>query len=214
MPPTNAKMKALTPWFILKYCGPQWVLFRLSYAFKQRSGWLRRQTPISTWDAQPLSGFLTDCQLAEPEPYLAYRRQHRPPFGFASQPRAQFTSHFAAWDSGDRHPVVEADRLQKGDVPYFGHAWAHLGYPPQWHVNPFTEQQLDAKQHWSCTHEFAHGDIKVVREPSRFGFVYGLVRAYWRTGDIGCVELFWQMVELATAQSAAPGAQLAVWAGN
>jgi asparagine synthase (glutamine-hydrolysing) len=34
-----------------------------------------------------------------------------------------------------------------------------------------------------------------VWEPSRFGFVYALVRAYWRTGDEQYAEMFWQIVE-------------------
>jgi len=35
----------------------------------------------------------------------------------------------------------------------------------------------------------------VIWEPSRFGFAYALVRAYWRSGDERYAELFWQLVE-------------------
>src|SRR5262249_14485641 len=42
---------------------------------------------------------------------------------------------------------------------------------------------------------FAHGDIRVIWEPSRFAFAYDLVRAYWRTGDERYAEQFWRLVE-------------------
>jgi asparagine synthase (glutamine-hydrolysing) len=41
----------------------------------------------------------------------------------------------------------------------------------------------------------------VIWEPSRFGFVYDLVRAYWRTGDEVYAELFWTLVESWRAQN-------------
>ncbi len=184
-----------TVWSILNYCGPRWVLFRLGYALKQRSGWLRRQTPVSSWADQPLDEFLAVRHLAVPETYLAHRREHRPPFLFSPEEHAQFEPYVRAWDQGDHDPMAEAECLQKGDVRYFGHAWAYLGYPPQWHLNPFIGQPLASDRHWTCTDEFAHGDIKIIREPSRFTFVYALVRSYWRTGDEAYAESFWQLVE-------------------
>ncbi len=191
----NIKLKALTAWSILQYCGPRWVWFRLGYALRKHSGWLQRQTPVSSWASQPLARFLRARHLAAPAAYLAHRREHQPPFLFSSKQQGQFTSHLTAWDQDDCHPMVEADRLQKGDVKYFGHAWAHLGYPPQWHMNPYIGHRVAADQHWSRTQEFADGDIKIIREPSRFGFVYALVRSYWRTGNTSYAECFWQVVE-------------------
>jgi len=43
--------------------------------------------------------------------------------------------------------------------------------------------------------DFAAGDINLVWEINRFGFVYPLVRAYWRTFDERYAKLFWQFFE-------------------
>jgi len=39
------------------------------------------------------------------------------------------------------------------------------------------------------------GDVKVIWELSRFGWVYPLVRHYWRAGDDETPEVFWRLVE-------------------
>ncbi|HLF84875.1 MAG TPA: alginate lyase family protein, partial [Blastocatellia bacterium] len=52
-----------------------------------------------------------------------------------------------------------------------------------------------ADLHWSEIGDFDHGDIKIIWEPSRFGFAYALVRAYWRTGYESYAELFWKAAE-------------------
>jgi len=73
---------------------------------------------------------------------------------------------------------------------YFEHTLAHTGFPPAWHINPFTNQQAQPIANWSHISDFGYGDMKVIWEASRFGFVYALVRSYWRTGEAWCAELF------------------------
>ncbi len=82
-----------------------------------------------------------------------------------------------------------------GEFPFFEHAWIPCGRLPDWHRNPLTGQQAPADGHWSRLSEFGSGDIKLVWELSRFGFVFPLVRAYWRTGDESLAECFWRLVE-------------------
>ncbi|MDZ7696582.1 MAG: heparinase II/III family protein [Deltaproteobacteria bacterium] len=69
------------------------------------------------------------------------------------------------------------------------------GFPLDWHRNAFTGQVAPRDLHWSEISDFEYGDIKLIWEPSRFGFVYDLVRAYWRTGDEKYAQAFWRLVE-------------------
>jgi asparagine synthase (glutamine-hydrolysing) len=151
--------------------------------------------PVSSWDIQPLVDFLTDDHITGPEDYLRYRCENSPPFLFSPHQHAQFAPFFPSWDEGDSNPVAYAERIQKGELQYFEHTWVHVGRPPQWHTNPFTGQHITPDRHWSHISEFAHGDIKIIWEPSRFSFVYALVRAYWRTSDEHYAELFWRLLE-------------------
>jgi len=71
----------------------------------------------------------------------------------------------------------------------------HAGFPPDWHRDPFNGQKAPEELHWSRIGDFDFGDIKILWEPSRFGFVYPLVRAYCRTGDERFARYFWDLVE-------------------
>ena len=77
---------------------------------------------------------------------------------------------------------------------YFQQTPAKIGFPPAWHQNPFSQQNAATDTHWSQINDFAYGDIKIIWEASRFGFVYALVRAYWRNGDEHYADLFWQAI--------------------
>jgi hypothetical protein len=112
-----------------------------------------------------------------------------------------FRPLLVAWDGPEVHPVSYAEDLRRGELHYFEHTVAQIGYPPAWHTNPFTGQHAPTDRHWSQISDFDYGDIKIIWEPSRFGFVYALVRAYWRTGEEWCAELFWQLVEDWRAQN-------------
>src|SRR5205085_9101233 len=90
---------------------------------------------------------------------------------------------------------IISEQLAQGRLRYFERATIHTGFPPDWHRNPFTGERAPGDQHWSRIGDFDCGDIKVIWEPSRFGFAYALCRAYWRTGDESYVELFWRAAE-------------------
>lgn len=183
-----------------RYLGPKWLAFRLGYAARRRMG-LRRQLPATDWTDQPLHNFLSDSALAKPESYLAYRRSQAPPFLFDPSRRKDYEPHFAGWDRETITPLHRADEIAQGTLRYFERTPVHVGFPPDWHSNPFTGQSVPADRHWSQLGDFDYGDIKIIWEPSRFGFTYALVRAYWRTGDERYAELFWQLVEDWRAQN-------------
>jgi hypothetical protein len=181
--------------YLYRYFGPGWLTYRLGYAFRIRSGWLQRQIPATSWEEQPFAGFLVDASLVDPKAYLEWRKAHAPKFFFKPTDRAAFQLYFIQWDREDTRSVQEADDLTDGNFRCFRHTLVQAGWPPDWHRNPFTGQQLPADRHWSRIDDFSYGDIKVIWDLNRFGFVYALVRAYWRTGDESYPERFWQLVE-------------------
>jgi hypothetical protein len=175
--------------------GPGWVLYRAKHAVELRAGLVERRLPAIPWEEAPLAGELTDPALADPNAYLAYRRQGAPAFFFAPQDRAKFAPLLRAWDTAEEGPIRAADEVKAGSFRFFSRASAELGPLPAWQRNAFTGQEMPRYRHWSRLDDFGSGDIKVIWEPSRFAFVYDLVRAYWRTGDNTYAERFWQLVE-------------------
>ena len=179
-----------------RHFGPEWLAYRMLYAARLRSGLLRRRMPALDWQEQPLSRLVKDSKLAEPESYLEHRRRHSPAFFFAPSSLRRYQPYFAEWDKeAGTTPLSLADGLARGDYRYFEHTTLQLGFPPDWHANPFTGQAAPSDRHWSEIADFGHGDIKVIWEQNRFGFVYALARAYWRSGDDKYALLFWQLVE-------------------
>jgi heparinase II/III-like protein len=178
-----------------RHFGPEWLAYRVGYATRMRTGALRRTMPAGDWNEQPLKSFLSKTSLATPESYLEYRRDESPAFLFAQSSRADYKNHFSAWDEQSNIPETIAEEFIKGTFRYFEHTAAAIGFPPDWHANPFTGQRVPADLHWSEIRDFENGDIKVIWEPSRFAFAYALVRAYWRTGNERYAETFWQTVE-------------------
>ncbi len=178
-----------------KMFGPAWLAYRLGYVLRLRAGVFRYQLPATSWAAQPLSDFLHDPALAEPERYLAYRREKCLQFFFQTDARRRYQPVLQAWDREGESAVTIADKLSQGVFSYFSRTPVTIGCPPDWHRNPFSENVPLRDCHWSEIDDFSAGDIKLIWEPNRFSFVYTLVRAYWRTGDERYAELFWQLVE-------------------
>lgn len=181
--------------WMCRYLGPKWLAYRLAYDMRMRTGLLRRQLPASSWDVRPLSDLLIDSQLAQEQAYFEYRLKSSPPFFFDPSDRLKYQTCFPDWDVSGKCPVSIADQVGLGLLTYFEHTQAQVGFPPDWHTNPFTGHRTPAYSHWSKIPDFGSGDIKVIWEPSRFGFTYALVRAYWRTGAEIYPEVFWKLVE-------------------
>lgn len=180
---------------LTRQLGPRWVAFRMSYAIRLRSGSLERQLPVRDWSDVFLAELLNDAALSDAKTYLQYRRDCAPQFLFASDDREAFSEHFCAWDAGSVGPQFEANDTLGNSLRYFTHQLVEFGSTIDWHRNPFSNLLHDRWLHWTRINEFSQGDIKVIWEPSRFSFVYSLVRAYWRTGNPAYAECFWQLVE-------------------
>lgn len=178
------------------YFGPMWLLERSIYSARLRSGVLRRQIPATAWEEHTLSTILSDQRLADPERYLKYRHEEAPRFFFDVSDRAAYSAFFANWDQEAKiEPIGLSREIAEGTIRYFERTPAYIGFPPEWHTNPFTGQVAPDNRHWSQIGNYGYGDIKIIWEPSRFGATYVLARAYWRTGDNSYAEMFWCMLE-------------------
>lgn len=151
-------------------------------------------TPVQ-WQAVPLASFLLDKALADPVRYYSLLKKHPVRFFFSPDENDSYRVFFAQWDQDDRGPVPEADSIIRGTLKFFSHHHISSGFPPDWHVNPMTFEHIPSVKHWSHISEFAHGDVKIIWEMSRFSFVYTLVRAYWRSLNESYPEAFWKAVE-------------------
>jgi hypothetical protein len=169
-------------------------MFRLGYALRQRTGMLRRALPATSWEQQPLSSFLRE-PIDDPDRYVQLREATGAKFLFAPEDAAAFRPHFERWDAGGNGPVATAEVLRSGVFRFFEHHQINLGCPPDWHHNPITGESYPRDVHWTQIGDFSGGDIKLVWEPSRFAWVYPLVRAYWRTGNDRYPALFWRLLE-------------------
>ncbi len=184
-----------TIFYLLRFFGIRWLLFRLTYALKLRLGYFKRVLPCSSWNDHPLKCFLTNVNLADAKAYYQYRQTSAPKFFFSHQDRKDFIPFFQAFEKGANPPVAISDKLNKGIFRYFSKHEFQIGFPPDWFFNPLTQEHAPSNLHWSEIKDFEFGDIKVIWEPNRFDFVYALVRAFWRTGNEHYAEIFWRLVE-------------------
>lgn len=147
--------------------GPRWVFFRVRYEARKRVGLLARSSPLRTWD-----------QIALPSGELSLSHWFYLP---------------AAYE--EDASLYEAEDVLKGNFVFFQHRTVAAGIPPRWSRNPLTDEAAAEGIHWSRLAAFAHGDIKVIWELSRFGWAYTLARAYARREDRRYAAGFWTLFE-------------------
>jgi len=186
---------AWTAWQLWRHFGVRWLTSRAAYRLKLHSGWLARRTPNTAWDSPALEALFAEKSLAEPDAYLAYRRKEAPAFLFQPGQPADWRCHFDRWSDPLHDPVVQSRELLAGRLPLFGGRGVEIGFPPDWHRNPLSGHRSPQEAHWSRLPDFPGDDIKALWEPSRFSFVYSLVRAHARTGEACYAEAFWRLVE-------------------
>lgn len=180
---------------LVRYLGLGWLWQRFLYLMQLRLGIVEKKTPARAWDDYPLTSFLKDQTLAEPQAYQGYRLRNAPKFFFSADQRPAYQALLETWRSGPLSVETVVEELAQGNFLYFNHTYLPVGLPPDWRRNAITGQIVPGETHWSRIDDFGFGDIKVIWEPNRFAFVYHLVRAYWRTGDERWAELFWSLVE-------------------
>ena len=119
--------------------GARWLLFRIGYALRKHTGWIRRRMPSYSWNERPLNSWLKSHIPSNPEEYAQWRSQKSPkffraePFGFAqdklrgSLVEAQLPSEIS-WNR--QTAVDEAERILNGELKYFAHKFVKTGFPP------------------------------------------------------------------------------------
>src|SRR5215208_2239291 len=129
--------------------GARWLLFRLGYALRMRTGFIRKQLPSYNWRDRPLDTWLKKNIPATAETYAQWRRQNSPAFFFkslraersGSVDEAQISSN-VPWDP--QLAVEEAGLILNGELKYFAHKFIKTGFPPDWHRDPISGSKLDA----------------------------------------------------------------------
>lgn len=88
--------------------------------------------------------------------------------------------------------VALGDKVLAGSIPLLGYGWASIGRDPDWHRDPVTGAS------WPVTHfsrirlgdRFGKGDVRLVWELSRLGFLVRLAQAYYVSQDRKYLEGF------------------------
>lgn len=152
--------------------GPRWVLTRLRLEAERRSGALERRTPASTWADYRLDG----------DPWFNLSGLH--PEAAGECLRAQPT---AVHDDLYRH----LDALKQRHFDIFG----STRLVDDWHRDAIDDVTYPADVHWSRVPEFPEADLKLVWEPSRFGWAFDLARLHALDPTAGSPDVFWHLFE-------------------
>lgn len=154
------------------------------------SGWFRWQTPAGDWDSFPLHRLVEPGVPADPAEYEELRDGRTLPRFF--------------FDRSKRNPQLpwvdarrSADDILRGVFPFGGGQTVRLGFPPKsWSVGPQGESMATdpAGGHWTlCDLRSLAADARLAWEPSRFGWVFPLARAFQGTGNRRYADGFWRL---------------------
>jgi len=177
---------------LIQQYGIRRCAFRFIHDLKRRHGILKKKFPPWLWQQRPLSTWLRDDIDLESSAFRKLWSANDAKFFFES---GKPPNPEKLWVSG---AIEEADAVLKGSFKYFSSRQGHLGYPaPDWFLNPFTGHKDSCDLHWCDREDFdrSRGDIKYIWEPSRFCWVYALVRAYAVTGNNKYPKAFWELTE-------------------
>jgi len=177
--------------------GARWLMFRVGYALRMRTGFVRKQMPSYAWEDRPLETWLKKKIPSTPKEYAEWRRQNPPKFFFDPlyEQSAGRVAEGVSRPWNPKHVVNEAERVLNGELKYFEHKFIKTGFPPEWYKDPITGIRLDSNKHWSEISDDGKVDIKFIWEASRFSMVYTLVRAYASTRDEKFAEAFWELIQ-------------------
>jgi hypothetical protein len=167
---------------------------RLNYELQRGSGLMsRRMRKVGGWRAWDLQHIAS----GSPGEFLSSRRQVKRRFFFSDCRQLESELKEIIGTQGEKQVIAEANEILKGKLPYFGRLSLQSGFPPRWLQNPLTGQTVNRNRSWTgmrfADPEF--GDLKFILEPSRFLFVYPLVRAYAISGDERFADAFWNALE-------------------
>ncbi len=176
---------------IMRHNGLGLCLFRTQYILRKKSGLLKRKFPVRLWSEIALTDFLKQPSDSLPESFLQNHKTNNRHFFFEN-------SELPKPDERYKEKVLsQADKILHNRFCYFFDRFHDLGQGPDWFLNPVTNVRAANRLHWTDVKIFDPdvGDIKFIWEPSRFAWVYVLVRAFAATGDNKYAEKFWSLFE-------------------
>lgn len=170
-------------------------MLRLEYELERGSGLMaHRMRSVEGWDAWDLK---RTAPYVSPETLLNDRRGGATKLFFSDARSLAEPIKQIIGPDGEKSVLAEAEQILIGKLPFFGRLSLGCGFPPRWFENAATGESVSPRQHWTQM-RFAspiYGDLKFILEPSRFLFVYPLVRAYALTGDERFAQAFWSLLE-------------------
>lgn len=143
---------------VIKSKSPRYILFRSKYEFERKTGLLSHKFPVNPSKVKLLT--LADWREAKVH-YL---------FDNKSEIKVPKTKNDKLAES--------TRRVLNGEMQFFSHEWKSLGLDWDYVTNPINGYRYNVGQHWAKVKDFDDkvGDIKFVWEPSRFEFLYTMVR--------------------------------------
>jgi asparagine synthase (glutamine-hydrolysing) len=178
-----------------KALGVRGSMLRLQYEVQRGSGLMsKKMRSVQGWDSWELKrigpGFNADA-------ILRARQNCAIPFFFTDAQLLAAQIREIIGPNGASSAIAEAERILTGYLPFFGSLSCDCGFPPRWFQNPVTGQSVSPREPWTRMRfaSPAYGDLKFILEPSRFLFIYPLLRAYALTGDEKVPEAFWTAIE-------------------
>jgi hypothetical protein len=170
-------------------------MLRLEYELERGSGLMSwRMRSVQGWESWDLKRIAPGNSAQE---MRAARRHGTRPFFFTDVQTVGANIRKIIGLHGEESVLAEAQRILTGNLPFFGQLSFACEFPPRWFHNPVTGQSVSPHQPWTQM-RFAspsYGDLKFILEPSRFLFVYSLVRAYALTGGDRFPQAFWSAIE-------------------
>jgi len=170
-------------------------ILRLQYELQRGSGLMSwRMRCVQGWDSWQLNRIAPGVQSEE---MRTSRREGKPPFFFSDARVLGSSIKKIVGSEGEASILAEAERILAGRLPFFAALSFDCGFPPRWFQNPVTGQSVSPQQSWTHMRfaSPAYGDLKFILEPSRFLFVYPLVRAYALSADERFPQAFWNALE-------------------
>jgi len=184
--------------YALRQFGLAWAIKRLWIEFCIRAGFYRIRFPCRDWRHDEYRYWLSS-EYPESPKELFQKWYKEGPNHFAPNNSRNFPNDLAELVGNENISslTAEAEAIRKGRFRYFFKEERYLGFPPDWHLNPFTGGRAPSRVHWTRIPVYSRifGDIKYIWEPGRFASAYTLARAYRSTDNENYAECFWQLVE-------------------
>ncbi len=184
-------------------------MLRLQYEFQRGSGLLSwRMRSVQGWDSWDLKKIAPGAQA---EQMRAARRNGARRFFFNDVQALGASIREMIGPEGEKSVLAEAEGILAGHAAVFRPTAIRLRLSAQMVSQSCYWAELSRRSNRGLRCDLprpVYGDLKFILEPSRFLFVYPLVRAYALSGDDRIPQAFWSAIEDWASQSPPMGGPL------